>query len=75
MNRSVGAQLRNQGRRVVNPFVKSESYDVPGTGTQVTECAPHTCTSIAAPSLRARPFLYRFSTFLQFFALLSIFIL
>ena len=37
MNRSVGAQLRNQGRRVVNPFVKSGSFDVPGTGTQVTE--------------------------------------
>ena len=37
VNRSVGAQLRNQGRRVVNPFVKSEGFDVPGTGTQVTE--------------------------------------
>ncbi|MBE7370890.1 hypothetical protein [Dermacoccus barathri] len=37
VNRSVGARLRNQGRRVVNPFVKSEGFDVPGTGTQVTE--------------------------------------
>jgi len=37
VNRSVGAQLRHQGRRVVNPFVKSGSFDEPGTGTQVTE--------------------------------------
>ena len=37
VNRSFGAQLRNQGRRVVNPFVKSERFDVPGTGTQITE--------------------------------------
>ena len=37
VNRSVGAQLRNQGRRVVNPFVKSGSFRGPGTGTQVTE--------------------------------------
>jgi hypothetical protein len=37
VNRSVGAQLRDQGRRVVNPFVKSGGFDVPGAGTQVTE--------------------------------------
>ena len=37
VNRSVGAQLRNQGRRVVNPFVKSATYQGAGEGTQITE--------------------------------------
>lgn len=37
VNRSVGAQLRNQGRRVVNPFVKSATFQGAGEGTQITE--------------------------------------
>lgn len=37
VNRSVGAQLRNQGRRQINPFVKSANFDEPGEGTQITD--------------------------------------
>lgn len=37
VNRSVDAQMRNPGRRSVNPFSKTPHYDMRGAGTQITE--------------------------------------